>query len=290
MIWEMTWMPIDQYGSDPNLETGTGGNNIAMRLVMDGMALLRCNPGMVDGRDAIIQADSVNFGGIHTCLIWQAFAKRGLGFSADQGGRNSRTDGSEAFDIPPFCIALPVEWVTLTATPHTRDITVDWEVAMEEQNEGFEVQRKAAHEDAFQKIAYLESKGETHSSTAYTYPDLDVRPGIVYEYRILQVDYNGVSSYSNTVAAMISPDEQLQVALAPNPAGDWVEVRLDGDLAAGAVISVLDLRGKELLRRDINETEARSGARLELAGLPAGQYLVQVLAGGARKVEKLVVQ
>jgi len=35
-----------------------------------------------------------------TCTIWNVFAERGLGASADQGSAASRTDGVEAFDIP----------------------------------------------------------------------------------------------------------------------------------------------------------------------------------------------
>ena len=35
MLWEMTWELIDEYGFDPDLYNGTGGNNIAMQLVMD---------------------------------------------------------------------------------------------------------------------------------------------------------------------------------------------------------------------------------------------------------------
>ena len=42
-------------------------------------------PGFVDGRDAILQADQILYGGVHECLIWEAFAARGCGFSANQG-------------------------------------------------------------------------------------------------------------------------------------------------------------------------------------------------------------
>jgi hypothetical protein len=45
-------------------------------------------------------------GGQNQCRIWEGFAKRGLGFSADQGDPDSRTDGTEAFDMPPSCITL----------------------------------------------------------------------------------------------------------------------------------------------------------------------------------------
>lgn len=103
MIWDLSWALIDQYGYDPDVYNGTGGNNIAMQLVIDGCKLQPCNPGFIDGRDAILLADQVNYGGANECLIWEVFARRGLGFSADQGSSNSTTDGTEAFDLPPVC-------------------------------------------------------------------------------------------------------------------------------------------------------------------------------------------
>lgn len=107
MLWDLTWAFIDQYGFDPDIYNGTGGNNIAMQLVMDGMKLQPCSPGFVDGRDAILLADQLNNGGANQCLIWEVFAARGLGVSADQGSSASTTDGTEAFDIPCACTANP---------------------------------------------------------------------------------------------------------------------------------------------------------------------------------------
>jgi hypothetical protein len=106
MLWEMTWALIDQYGFSSDLYNGTAGNNIAIRLVMEGMKLQPCSPGFVDGRDAILAADMALYGGANQCLIWEAFAKRGLGFSANQGSTGSRSDGTEAFDLPPACSGI----------------------------------------------------------------------------------------------------------------------------------------------------------------------------------------
>lgn len=103
MLWEMTWDLIDEYGYDSDIYNGSGGNNIALQLVMDGLKLQPCSPGFVDGRDAILLADQINNNGDNQCLIWEAFARRGLGYSADQGGSASVGDGSEAFDLPPAC-------------------------------------------------------------------------------------------------------------------------------------------------------------------------------------------
>ena len=102
-LWEMTWDLIDLYGFDSDLVYGSGGNNIAFQLVMDGMKLQPCSPGFIDGRDAIIEADELIYGGLHRCLIWEAFARRGVGFSASQGSPASRSDQVEAFDIPADC-------------------------------------------------------------------------------------------------------------------------------------------------------------------------------------------
>ena len=101
MLWDLNWALIDEYGFDPNMHSGTGGNNIAMELVINGLKLQPCSPGFVDGRDAILAADQLLYNGANACLIWTTFANRGLGFSADQGDSDSRTDQVQAFDMPP---------------------------------------------------------------------------------------------------------------------------------------------------------------------------------------------
>ena len=103
MLWDLTWDFIDEYGYDPDLYQGTGGNNIAAQLIMDGMKLQLCLPGFVDGRNAILLADQLNNNGENQCLIWNAFARRGLGLSALQGLSVLRDDQTEAFDVPSNC-------------------------------------------------------------------------------------------------------------------------------------------------------------------------------------------
>jgi hypothetical protein len=107
MLWEMYWNLVEVHGYNPNVYApwNTGGNNLAIQLVIDGMKLQPCRPGFVQGRDAIIQADQQLTGGANACLIWKAFAKRGLGASANQGSNLSSTDGTQAFDLPATCQA-----------------------------------------------------------------------------------------------------------------------------------------------------------------------------------------
>lgn len=98
MLWDMTWEIINMpgVGINPNLfqvsPSITGGNNIAMKLVVEGMRLQPCNPGFVDGRNAILRADTLFFGGQYSCAIMRAFARRGLGIGASQGSSGSNND------------------------------------------------------------------------------------------------------------------------------------------------------------------------------------------------------
>ena len=120
MLWDMTWAFVDKYGYDADLYHGNGGNNMAMQLVIDGLKMQVCSPGFVDARDAILAADQADYGGANQEMIWQVFARRGLGYSAKQGLSTSRTDQVEAFDMPPvFACEAPVITVKPTSDVFT---------------------------------------------------------------------------------------------------------------------------------------------------------------------------
>jgi hypothetical protein len=124
ILWEMTWELIGIHGFDPDIYNGTGGNNIALHLVTHGLKLTPCNPGFVDGRDAILAADQALYGGANSAALWAAFARRGLGFFADQGSSNSRWDQTESFTLPVNSnigiaeVVSPTEYLAACASTH----------------------------------------------------------------------------------------------------------------------------------------------------------------------------
>lgn len=102
-IWDMTWNIIEQEGTiNPNLynANSNGGNSVAFNLVMQGMKLQPCGPGLLNSRDAILAADELLYNGKYKCAIWKAFARRGMGVSASQGSPDAVTDQTVAFDLP----------------------------------------------------------------------------------------------------------------------------------------------------------------------------------------------
>lgn len=122
MLYDIYWDMVDKYGFNEDIyDPTTGGNNMTLQLVMDGLKLQPCNPGFVDLRNAVIAADSLRYGGANRDLLWRAFARRGLGFSARQGLHTSVTDGTEAFDLPADVLPTSINekaWRSLHLWPN----------------------------------------------------------------------------------------------------------------------------------------------------------------------------
>lgn len=76
--------------------TGDLGNVVYMHLLVDGLSIQPCEPTFITARDAIIQADQNRYGGANYCLLWRAFAVRGLGFGAAE-------DNVNEYSVPPQC-------------------------------------------------------------------------------------------------------------------------------------------------------------------------------------------
>ncbi|HCN48911.1 MAG TPA: metalloprotease [Chryseobacterium sp.] len=104
MLWDLTWKYIEKYGYNSDvLASSTSGNAKVLQIVMDGLKLQSCNPSFIDGRDAILKADLVGNAGQDKCMIWNAFAKRGLGVNASAGASNVANDQVEDFTVPQEC-------------------------------------------------------------------------------------------------------------------------------------------------------------------------------------------
>jgi extracellular elastinolytic metalloproteinase len=127
ILFEMYWNLVDKHGFSPNYLDASQlkGNIMAMQVVIGGLAIQPCNPTFITARDAILAADQSFYGGQNKCLIWNAFAKRGLGTNAIQSGY---TNG---FEIPTDCESIlpsptttPVVSVTSTTLPVTTSVVV----------------------------------------------------------------------------------------------------------------------------------------------------------------------
>ena len=83
------------YSSDIFNSKSNAGNIVFLHLMIGGLMIQPCNPSFLDARNAIMEVDRQYFDGIHYCVIYKGFAKKGLGYDAMQS--------IEGFDVPPEC-------------------------------------------------------------------------------------------------------------------------------------------------------------------------------------------
>ena len=110
-LWDLNWQFIAKYGYNADMFAATtGGNNKMLKLVLDACKIQVCNPGFLDGRDALLRADTLTNRAANAALIWNVFARRGMGFGAVQGDRVNGTPRltgiKEAFALPPNVAAV----------------------------------------------------------------------------------------------------------------------------------------------------------------------------------------
>jgi extracellular elastinolytic metalloproteinase len=116
VLWDLHTLLVQKYGFNADIASGYttsagSGNKLTLKLVMDALKLQPSNPTFAQARDAILQADEILTGAANRAEIWQAFARRGMGFSFNSGASSSATSVTAAFDIPW------VDPVVLSSTP-----------------------------------------------------------------------------------------------------------------------------------------------------------------------------
>jgi len=107
-MWDLYWNLVDKYGFDEDRHTGTGGNNLALQLVVDGLKLQPCLPSFLDFRDAVLLGDEIANDSANQCEIWDAFARRGMGVGAADGGNANSLNVTADFALPSQCRPDPM--------------------------------------------------------------------------------------------------------------------------------------------------------------------------------------
>ena len=97
---------MEKYGHSTNWYDSTQpqGNIVMMNIIIAGLKSQLCNPGFADARDGMLMGDEQMYGGKHKCLIWTAFAKRGVGVGAGASVGMIVFLVTESFKVPPECL------------------------------------------------------------------------------------------------------------------------------------------------------------------------------------------
>lgn len=284
MLWDMTWEIIAQEGLSEDIYRGQKGNNIALQLVIDALKIQPCSPGFVDGRDAILTADKLRYNSKHHYAIWKAFARRGLGFSASQGSASSIADGRAAFDLPTSVLTKTENFI---ATDSINRIILSWTVVQEIANKEYQIERSTDGK-TFQIIGAVPGLDFSETPRQIVFYDLEVKPGILYYYRLTQVNQSGARQEIGTATAIILDVQDLVVF--PNPTSGETQMVVNSRFFGPAQILLFNLAGQLLKAWSVNDaSQLHRQYALDLKDLPDGMLILQVVTPAEKITSKLTL-
>jgi hypothetical protein len=200
-------------------------------------------------------------------------------------------DGNTSEFSAPESEPLPVELTSFNAQAESETVQLSWRTASETNNAGFEVQRKAGG-SAWTKLGFVDGHGTTTESQTYSYEDADLPyEADSLQYRLKQVDLDGASNYSKSVAIALGVPDQLALhGNFPNPVQHRTTIRYELPTSAPVRVSVYNVLGQHVATLVRGEQEAgRHEATFRPRGLTSGVYIVRLASEGTVQTQKMTV-
>jgi hypothetical protein len=190
---------------------------------------------------------------------------------------------------------IPVELTSFRAWRAEDAVELRWDVAMEQNNHGFEVQRSFDGGKQWQVIGFVPGRGTTSAPTQYRYADT-ITPthlsiGSVV-YRLRQIDNDG-SEWLSPLARVFmhaAPNAVILHQNYPNPFNPSTTIEFQLAEPGPVKLRVFNALGEEAaLLLDEHKTAGSHRVVMNAGYLPAGVYLGILTAGGSRAQIKMTL-
>lgn len=185
------------------------------------------------------------------------------------------------------CGTLPIVLKSFTANRNRTNVNLKWETATEDNNRGFEVQRRLGSSGNWQAIGFVNSKAQDGNSAAplnYELNDINGTRGIT-QYRLKQIDIDNKYSYS-VIRAVRGEEQKGKTIIFPNPSSDGRLNVVFEDINVKRDVTLIDMNG-----RTIKQWKGVTNNNIQIENLNAGFYSIRILntETGEQVVEKVVV-
>lgn len=186
---------------------------------------------------------------------------------------------------------IPIELSYFNAEVRKGAVDLMWETASETNNLGFYIEKRDVTTDenqAFEEINFVAGKGTTTIKQRYHYVDKDLVLNHTYEYRLRQVDNDGLQACSATDpvrVTYIGNDKVMLLPNSPNPFNGLTTISFILSTQQHVNLEVIDIYGnviKTLTNSDLEPMtyEFPWDGRDESGKLvPSGTYIYRLTSG-----------
>jgi hypothetical protein len=176
---------------------------------------------------------------------------------------------------------LPVQLVFFTATVTNGQVKLNWETAMETNNDYFTIQRSrdGAIWDSLTRVA---GSGNTNTATFYTAYDPAPYSDISY-YRLVETGFDGDDTYSS-VCVVNMKRSSSQITLFPNPATNTILITFP--VAGQYTVALLNSTGQLMTDRVFS---MGNNITLNVSHVAPGVYYVVIGQGNAQETREVLI-
>lgn len=198
-------------------------------------------------------------GGPHSCactgntytITFEAACGTTISITANHDNSGNGNDCT----ITAVGIVLPVEWLefNLKKGPD-REVILDWSTLQEVNNDYFEVE-VSKNGTQFEHIGSIKGSGTSNILNSYRYIHMNPLEGTSY-YRIKQVDYDGLFSYSEIREYQNQKSHKLKAY--PNPASNVIYISKDPK----SIVHIYNSLGEKIistLESELSTLEFKNG-------------------------------
>ena len=185
---------------------------------------------------------------------------------------------------------LPVELVSFTGKISANGVLLNWNTATEQNNLGFEIERKTANND-WMKVGFVKGAGTSTIPSEYSFLDKFDISADKYLYRIKQLDFNGSFSYSNVIEiSTVIPTEFALFQNYPNPFNPTTNIKFQIPTTQHVVIKVFDVLGNEIFKLIDDNIEAGVyNKTFDASQFTSGIYFCNINTNGYNKTIKMIL-
>ncbi|MBL0145744.1 MAG: T9SS type A sorting domain-containing protein [Chitinophagaceae bacterium] len=186
-------------------------------------------------------------------------------------------------------VVLPVQFLQFTGTPQGINVLLNWVIITEKDIDRFEIER-STNNNTYTKIGTLTKAVQLNIQQGFAYTDdiSGVNSDVIY-YRLKVIGKAGEVKYSNVLVVRKSTIK-AQVSIMPNPAKDYVAVRLYTDKDSEASFRLIDMAGKTVLIQTHKVLKGNNTVQInDLRKFSNGTYILQITVNGETTSERLIL-
>ncbi|MCB9173569.1 MAG: T9SS type A sorting domain-containing protein [Flavobacteriales bacterium] len=185
----------------------------------------------------------------------------------------------------PACIILPVKLMSFSVNSDNSFNVLNWSTSTEVNNDYFSVEYSTDMVN-FYELGKVDGAGNSNVVRSYQFVDNAIYDEVVY-YRLKQVDFDGVYSFSDIVA--VNRMEEGDVSIYPNPAKEALFLDINSKKEEQFTIRFVNVLGAVVQENIVVNKGTNTYQSKEFKQLQTGIYFVQLLNAKNETVKNLKI-